>query len=116
MSRPYPDHELIASLSKKYMADGLKSLTDSEQTDLINHLREAYRQHMTKQTLYDVCNDYSLDSDVSEKSRAAAASNAYYWVEREIHGIKFQLGFSKIHQELHYAKADRADLDGMVIN
>lgn len=45
MKTPYPDHRLIANLSTKYLAHGIGILTISEQTDLINHLREDYRQH-----------------------------------------------------------------------
>ncbi len=31
--------------------------------------------------LYNVCNDYSLDSVVSEKSRAEAEGNKYKWIK-----------------------------------
>jgi len=66
-------------------------------------------------TLYDVCNDYSLDSKVSDKSRAEAGTDAYKWVDRFVAGIPLQVGIHKKYDEIHYAKSDRADLDGMIL-
>ena len=45
MKTKYPDHELIERLARKYLAHSIRALTPSEQTDLINHLREDYREH-----------------------------------------------------------------------
>ena len=66
-------------------------------------------------TLYDVCNDYSLDSKVSDKGRADAETDAYKWVNRMVAGIPLKIRIHKEYDEIHYAKSDRADLDGLII-
>ena len=54
--------------------------------------------------LYHVCNDYSLCSNISDKSAKDADSSNYKWTETERHGIKILLGSHRKYKELHYAK------------
>ncbi|WP_320055606.1 hypothetical protein [Desulfuromonas thiophila] len=42
----YPDHRLIANLSAKYLCHGIGTLSRDEETDLINHLRQAHQQYL----------------------------------------------------------------------
>ncbi len=66
--------------------------------------------------LYDVCNDYSLSSDVSEFSRKEAESDKYEWQKKHHPDYgTMAYGYHKFNKELHYVKSPYADLDGLYL-
>ena len=62
--------------------------------------------------LYDVCNDYTLDDDVSLARREKAATKEYKWMEGRWCGEKLTLGVHKGYNEIHYAKSINPNLNG----
>ncbi len=48
------------------------------------------------ETLYDVCNDYSLDSDTRETLEQALKNPSYRWFKRE-RGIGEDIGYRENH-------------------
>lgn len=65
--------------------------------------------------LYDVCGDYSLCDDVSDKSIAEAKTSAYKWIDRELNGVPVKLGYHKKCNELHYLKSTNKNLKGLYL-
>lgn len=62
--------------------------------------------------LYDVCSDYTIDNDVSDKSKDQAKTTAYKWVKGTVQGIPVLKGVHISYDELHYIKCD-TDINGL---
>lgn len=62
-------------------------------------------------TLYNVCNDYSLD-----KTDEKPVNGTVRWFEREVivngESVKVELGYDRKHKELHYLRANNEKLQG----
>lgn len=62
-------------------------------------------------TLYNVCNDYSLD-----KTEEKPVNGTVRWYEREIivsgEPVKVELGYDRKHNELHYLRTNNEKLQG----
>lgn len=58
--------------------------------------------------LYDVCSDYSLCNEVSEKGRKESKTRAYKWIQ----GNDVLFGYHIKSNELHYLKSDDSELSG----